>query len=241
MKYGTKPLFLALIYSVVGLFGSAKAAGGESAGFDLALVLAVDLSDSINPSQYQLQMAGIAQAFEDKDVQSAILSGQHGAILVTLVAWSDKPQVAIPWTPIGSTLEAVAFGEKVRGLPRFAGNFTCMARALQFVEERVLPQQPAAAERQIVDVSGDGRENCNPTTPLDTVRARLVGEGVTINGLAILEGKEADRLEQWYADNVIGGPFSFVLPAEGYGDFARSMRRKFIVEISMASTALVEP
>jgi hypothetical protein len=233
-------LLVALIGAVTGLFDPARAAAAEAAAFDLALVLAVDLSDSINPAQYQLQMAGIAQAFEDKDVQSAILSGRHGAILVTLVVWSDKPRIAIPWTPIGSTIEAVSFGERVRSLPRAAGNFTCMADALRFVGDRVLPMQPAAAERQIIDVSGDGRENCNPRKPLTAVRSDLLAEGVTINGLAILEGKGADTLDQWYADNVIGGPFSFVLPAEGYADFARAMRRKFIVEISMASTALLD-
>ena len=200
-------------------------------------MLAVDLSNSINPAQYQLQMAGLGQAFEDKDVQNAILSGRHGAILVTLVAWSDKPRIAIPWTPIASELEAVAFAERVRELPRIAGNFTCMADALNFIGDRVLPQQPLAAERRIIDVSGDGRENCNPRKPLDVVRSELVAEGVTINGLPILEGREADTLELWYADNVIGGPFSFVLPAEGYDDFARAIRRKFLVEISMALAA----
>ena len=69
------------------------------------------------------------------------------------------------------------------------------------------------------------------------VRSDLVAEGVTINGLPILEGREADTLEEWYADNVIGGPFSFVLPAEGYDDFARAIRRKFLVEISLAVAA----
>ena len=67
-----------------------------------------------------------------------------------------------------------------------------------------------------------------------TCARRWSGEGVTINGLPILEGPEAGGLEQWYADHVVGGPFSFVLPAQGYGDFARAIRRKFLVEISWA-------
>ena len=201
---------------------------------DLALVLAVDISNSINPAQYQLQMSGLMQAFEDKAVQDAILSGTHGVILVTLVAWSDKPRIAIPWTPIASELEAVAFGARIRDLPRVAGNFTCMADAMRFIRDRVLPLQPMPAERQVIDVSGDGRENCNPVEPVDAVRSELVAGGVTINGLPILEGAEAARLEQWYADHVVGGPFAFVLPAEGYNDFARAIRRKFLVEISTA-------
>ena len=199
---------------------------------DLALVLAVDYSNSMTAEQYQLQMAGLADAFKDKAVQDAILSGQHGAIAVTLVAWSDKPRIAIPWTLLGSELEVMAMAERIRDLPRIAGNFTCMSDAMHFIEDRVLPLQPVVAERQVVDVSGDGRENCNPERPLATARADLLAGGVTINGLPILEGPEADQLEQWYADNVIGGPFAFVLPAQGYNDFARAIRRKFLTEIA---------
>jgi hypothetical protein len=207
---------------------------------DLALVLAVDISNSMSAEQYQLQMAGLTQAFEDRDVQQAILSGMHGAILVTLVAWSDKPRIAIPWTPIASEGDAAAFGARIRDLPRVAGNFTCMGDAMRFIEERVLPLQTVLAERQIIDVSGDGRENCNPGEPVDTVRSLLVGQGVTINGLPILEGPEAVGLEQWYGEHVVGGPFAFVLPAQGYGDFARAIRRKFLVEISTAMAGLSE-
>jgi hypothetical protein len=220
-----------LIAGLAAVLGPARAHAADG-GFDLALVLAVDLSNSITPTQYELQMAGLAQAFEDPAVQDAILSGLHGAILVTLVVWADKPRVAIPWTPIASELEAVAFGAKVRDLPRFGGNFTCMANAMRFIRDRVLPVLPPV-ERRIIDVSGDGSENCNPQELLSVVRQDLLAEGLTINGLPILEGREADTLEQWYTDHVIGGPFAFVLPADGYRDFARAIRRKFIVEISM--------
>lgn len=224
-------LFILALGAVIAF---AKPASAQGQAVDLALVLAVDISNSMDATQFQLQMAGLAQAFEDQAVQDAIVSGRHGRIIVTLVAWSDKPRIAIPWTPLGSELEAFAFAETIRDLPRIAGNFTCMADALNFVSDRVLPLQPVPAERQIVDVSGDGRENCNPKKPLDAVRSELVAKGVTINGLPILEGVEADLLEQWYVDNVIGGPFAFVLPAQGYNDFARAIRRKFLVEISRA-------
>jgi len=226
---------LILLLAAVGMSYRAPAAAAEKAAVDLALVLAVDISNSINAEQYQLQVAGLRQAFEDKAIVDAILSGGHGAILVTLVAWSDKPRIAIPWTVIGSEIDAIGFSERIRDLPRVAGNFTCMSDALRFIRERVLPQQPAPSDRQTIDVSGDGRENCNPPEPINAVRNQLVAEGVTINGLPILEGAEADLLEQWYADHVVGGPFSFVLPAAGYNDFARAIRRKFLTEISTAS------
>ena len=235
MRRKLKSFYFALAVSLVAVGGSVRAAGDKPPpAVDLALVLAVDISNSINADQYRLQMAGLMQAFEDKAVQDAILSGTNGAILVTLVAWSDKPRIAIPWTPVASELEAVAFGARIRDLPRVAGNFTCMADAMRFIRDRVLPLQPIPAERQVIDVSGDGRENCNPVEPVDAVRDELVAEGVTINGLPILEGPEAPQLEQWYSDHVVGGPFAFVLPAEGYSDFARAIRRKFLVEISQA-------
>jgi hypothetical protein len=224
---------LLAIAAAVAAPGSVRAANAPAAAADLALVLAVDFSNSMTTAQYELQMSGLAAAFGDRSVQNAMLSGAHGATLVTLVAWSDKPRVAIPWTRIGSEADAVAFGERVLGAPRLLGNFTCMADAMRFIEDRVLPLLPAPAERRVVDVSGDGRENCNPEKPVDAVRDELVAEGVTINGLAILEGAEADILENWYTEHVIGGPFAFVLPAAGYKDFARAIRRKFIAEISM--------
>jgi hypothetical protein len=234
---GARVLRLAFATALAVIAGLAAAADdAPPASADLALVLAVDISNSMSPEQYQLQMAGLTQAFEDKDVQQAILSGTRGVILVALVAWSDKPRIAIPWTRIASEFDAVAFGAAIRDLPRIAGNFTCMGDAMRFIEERVLPLQTVAAERRIIDVSGDGRENCNPRMPVDDVRSSLVGEGVTINGLPILEGPEAGGLEQWYSDHVVGGPFAFVLPAQGYGDFARAIRRKFLVEISSATS-----
>ena len=126
MRFGAKLSALALAVSLVALAVPTAAADKPLEAVDLALVLAVDISNSINPAQYQLQMAGLAQAFEDKDVQDAILSGGHGAILVTLVAWSDKPRIAIPWTPIASQLDALALAARLRDRPRIEGNFTCV-------------------------------------------------------------------------------------------------------------------
>jgi hypothetical protein len=100
------------------------------------------------------------------------------------------------------------------------------------VADKVLLLAPLQADRWVVDVSGDGRDNCNPRTAVDSLRDSLVNVDVTINGLPILEGAEAATIEQWYTDHVIGGPASFLLPAAGYRDFGRAIRRKFILEIS---------
>jgi len=199
---------------------------------DIALVLAVDVSGSVDDSRFALQMEGIARAFEDREVQNAILSGPSAAILVTLVNWSQKPQVAVPWRVIAGPADALAFAADVRRAPRRAEDFTCMSLMMQAVEEKMLPLMPLPADRMVVDVSGDGRDNCNPQTAVDSVRDALVADRVTINGLPIRAGKEAATIAQWYEHHVIGGPAAFLLPADGYEDFGRAIRQKFLIEIS---------
>jgi hypothetical protein len=199
---------------------------------DTALVLAVDVSQSVNEERFALQMDGIAKAFEDPEVQRSILSGPHRAIFVSLVEWSDKAAVAVPWTLIASAEDAVAFAATLRKTPRRGAEFTCMSRALELIEGKVLPFLPMPANRTVIDVSSDGHDNCNLSPPVDALRDALVAEGVTINGLPILDGDEAATLEAWYKAHVIGGTSAFTVPAHGYGDFERAMRRKFVTEIS---------
>jgi len=199
---------------------------------DTALVLAVDVSESVTPERYALQMEGIARAFHDREVQGSILSGAHHSMFVTLVEWSNKPFLVLPWTLITSAEEADAFADKIRHAPRADNQFTCLSRALEVIEGKILPFLPAPAERTIIDVSGDGRDNCNPAKSVDAVRDELVAAGTTINGLPILEGDESATLEAWYREHVIGGHAAFLLPAHGFADMQRAMRQKFIVEIS---------
>ena len=202
---------------------------------DTALVLAVDVSESINTERYALQMAGISKTFEDPEIQQMILSGPTHSMFVALVEWSSRAFLSIPWTLITSPGDAEAFAEKIERTPRFDNQFTCLARALQVVRDKVLPFLPVTANRTIVDVSGDGRDNCNTTPPVDAVRDQLVLGGVTINGLPILEGDEAATLEDWYMQHVIGGPAAFLVRALGFPDFERAMRKKFLVEVSSRS------
>jgi uncharacterized protein DUF1194 len=199
---------------------------------DTALVLAVDVSDSVDEARYGLQMEGIAKAFEDREVQGLILSGPRRAMLVALVEWSNRAAVAVPWTLIASREDAIEFADKVRHTPRVDDQFTCMSRALALIEGKVLPFVPVPADRTVIDVSGDGHDNCNTSPPVDAVRDGLAAAGITINGLPILEGDEALTLEAWYHDHVIGGPGAFLVPAHGFADVARAMRRKFLIEVS---------
>lgn len=237
------------------VFGLARSAPAENAYVDTALVVSVDVSNSVDAERYKLQMEGIAKALEDPDVIQAITSGPNGAILFSMVSWSDRPTMALPWTKIASKEDAVLLAAKVRALPLQGGEFTCMARMLRTANDKIFPQLPARALRMVIDVSGDGPDNCNADEPIDSVRDELVANGVTINGLPIILGAEETAvtpvapgdagevaaavakpetapLEEWFKEHVKGGNGSFVLPANGYADFARAIRQKFVIEIS---------
>jgi hypothetical protein len=214
------------------LLFAATAAAHAAERVDTALVLTVDVSGTVDTGRYGLQMEGIARALEDKEVQTALLSGPRGAVMLALVEWSSRARLSLPWTLIASADDARAFARRVRAAPRADDQFTCLSAALEYVHSKVLPRLPVPADRTVIDVSGDGHDNCNPEVPSDAVRDALVGEGATINGLPILEGDEADTLEGWYRDHVIGGPAAFLLPAHGFRDFERAMRQKFVTEIS---------
>ena len=203
---------------------------------DTALVIAVDVSNSVDDQRYQLQMDGIAAALEDPGVVAAILNGPRAAILVSVVTWSDRPEVSLPWMMISNRDEARAVAARVRALPRRGGEFTCMARKLRYVTDKVLTHIPVHAFRTVVDVSGDGRDNCNPGQSVAQLRDELVGYRTIVNGLPILSGGQKDTLEEWYETNVKGGPGSFILPADGFKDFGRAIRQKFVVEITFGPT-----
>ena len=250
----------ALCFIATALLGPRTSPAAEE-GVDTALLVSVDVSNSVDEQRYRLQMDGIAKALEDPGVISAILSGPRASILFSMIEWADKPVVAVPWTRIASKAEALALAAVVRKTPRHDGEFTCMARMMRFVSDKIQPTIPVKATRVVMDVSGDGVDNCNGDETTDQVRDELVGAGMIINGLPINEGDPSQpvgagafrapgeamkqlpppnngaptTLEPWYRKHVIGGPGSFVLPAFGYDDFGRAIRQKFVVEVSGAS------
>jgi len=220
----------------------------EGPAVDTALIVSVDVSNSVDAARYKLQMEGIAKALEDPGVIDAITGGASGGILFSMVTWADTPAVAIPWMRIASKEDSFAAARRVRTLPHLGGEFTCMTRMLRSVNDKIVPQIPAKASRVIIDVSGDGPDNCNAEESIETVRDELVSSGVTINGLPILLDTPESGillpkpvpggphpLEQWYREHVMAGAGSFVLAAQGYGDFERAIRQKFVIEVSGAA------
>jgi len=149
-----------------------------------------------------------------------------------MVTWADKAKLSVPWTTISNADQAKALAMTIRKLPQQEGEFTCLARMLRYVADKVVARLPARAEKIVIDVSGDGPDNCNTGQLLETSRADLFGSGVVVNGLPILEGKDAASIEDYYKDHVIGGPGAFLVAAKGFEDFARAFRQKFVVEIS---------
>lgn len=220
---------------------------------DTALVVSVDVSNSVDQERYKLQMEGIAAALEDPSVVEAITNGPNGGIMFSMVTWADRPDFTLPWSRITNKEEAQAVAARIRTLPQISGEFTCMTRMMRSVNDKVVSQIPATAVRVVLDVSGDGPDNCNAEEPIETVRDELVANGVTVNGLPINEGEAVaarnrpsesksyapslnaaapSKLETWYREHVMGGVGAFVLPANGYEDFGRAIRQKFVIEIS---------
>ncbi len=225
--------------AVTGLLAMLAApALGQTEQVDLALVLAVDVSESVDAARFTLQMDGIARALESREVQASVLSGPHQSMLLALVQWSNRPVLSLPWALLTSGADVRRFAARVRRLSRASNGFTCMSVALRSVADKLLTQLPVPAEHVVVDVSGDGHDNCNPLETVDQVRDELAATGITVNGLPILEGDEAATLEAWYRDHVIGGPNAFLVPAASFDDFERAIRRKFVTEMSAVPCGL---
>ena len=247
-----------VILGCMALAPNGRAEAAETPQVDTALIVSVDVSNSVDQDRYKLQMEGIAKALEDPGVIEAIAGGPNGGILFSMVTWADRPTIALPWVKIANKADAVAVAQRVRALPQQGGEFTCMTRMLRSANDKIVPQVPAKALRVVIDVSGDGPDNCNADEPIDKVRDELVSNGVTVNGLPILEGANTAAaaipgspavaqpdfptsggmgLEDWYRAHVMGGSGSFVLPANGYADFGRAIRQKFVIEISGTAPA----
>lgn len=197
---------------------------------DLQLVLAVDVSGSVNQIRFEMQKRGYVEAFRNPRVLSAIRSGATGRIAVTMVQWTGPTlQVqVVPWSLIGDGLSIEAFAKRIEAAPRqlFSGG-TSISGAIDYAVEQ-FGHSPYAANRRVIDVSGDGANNRG--RPATEARDAAIATGITINGLPILE-LEPD-LENFYRNNVIGGPNAFVIAAKTFDEFADAILKKLVTEIA---------
>lgn len=196
---------------------------------DLALVLAIDCSFSVDSREFAVQMQGLGQAFRSEAVKKAIAQGVRQRIAVTAVQWSDdrNQKIVVPWTVVSGGADADELGQIFMQTPReLTEGGTSLSTALVF--SAALFAAAPTAERQVIDVSTDGRNNSGP--PVAPVRDRLVAQGITINGLTILN--EWPTLDTYFEGNAAGGTGHFVIPANDYDAYGEAILRKLVREIT---------
>ena len=225
-----RPIFPVFLF-VAALFATGAPAA-RAADVDIALVLAVDVSESVDADEYVLQHEGIARAFENPQVIDAIKGGPQGAIDVLMLEWSDrdKQAVVVDWMKIRDAASGAAFAAKVRAGTRSSNGLTAIGDAL-LAAGAALQRAPDKPTRQVIDLSGDGMANIGPRPA--AIRDALNAKGVTINGLAILASEP--WLDTYYNNEVIGGDGAFLLQAIDFQSFATAIQQKLLAEISARS------
>ena len=201
---------------------------------DVALVLAIDVSGSIDYEEAELQRKGIVDALLSKEVLQAIQSGSLGRIGVSAVYFSSRVPggwmgIPVNWMIVRDQKSAMDFVKTLVAAERHSGRGTSISDGLE-LSVRMLDTGPYRSAKQVIDVSGDGVNNAG--RQVLEVRDEVLAKGITINALPIMDETTMQDLDKYFQGCVIGGPGSFVLPAKGFADFARAMRRKLVLEIS---------
>ena len=203
----------------------------EDPEVDLAIVLAVDSSGSINTERYFMQLRGYAGALTSPDVLSGIASGRHHRIAVAYFEWADEKRIAhvVPWTLIDGPESAAKVANLLTEHTRQLVGDTCIGCAIDeaLTLFDALPYKP---DRKVLDISGDGEANAGP--PVEVMRSIALSREVTINGLPIVTAYEPN-LAYYYATQVIGGPGAFSIEARGFDDFTRAINTKLLREIAV--------
>ncbi len=196
---------------------------------DVALVLAVDSSGSVSEQRLMLQIQGYLDAIRHPSFTEAVRGGLRGRIGLTFVTWTDarRQDQTVPWTVIESKDSAYRFAEAVQSALRPLPGWTSISGAIDFCTGLLL-SCGYVATRRVIDISGDGANNDG--RPVTEARDAAVAAGVTINGLPIVEVEA--NLEEYYRDNVIGGPDSFIVVARDTGAFGAAVLRKLLVEVA---------
>jgi Protein of unknown function (DUF1194) len=223
-------LFVAFAFPT---FASAQT-GPASTAVDVTLVLAIDASGSVEDARFELQKRGFAAAFRDPRVLQAIRAGDHQSIAVLMLQWTGPPlqEVMVPWTLVKDESSAAVLAAIIEASPRrLMGGGTSISGAIDY-SVKALAASPYRGTKRVIDISGDGSNNLG--RPAEQARDEAVRAGIRINGLPIL-AVEPD-LDQYFRQNVIGGPGAFSIPAKDYDQFAEAILRKLVAEISRSTT-----
>ena len=235
--------FISRRAAIVLAFASAlfAASPAQTEPVDLLLVLAADVSRSVDSQKFQLQREGYAAALVDPRVIDAIQSGRRGRIGVLFLEWSGfgNQKVVIDWTVVDGPNAAQAFGDRLLESPRSFADRTSISGGIDAAVAQ-LTRAPFEAQHRTIDVSGDGTNNAGRDVGL--ARDEALALGISINGLVILSEiplpwnpehtNPPGGLTKYYRDNVIGGPGSFVLEAKDFNSFGEAIVKKMIAEIA---------
>ena len=213
------------------LFAALVAAAAPVSAASLALVLAVDVSESVSTERYVLQHDGIANAFETPQLINAI-ARTPGGIEALVLEWSDPDKIAVTvdWTRVADAQSANGFAAEVHATRRSSAGVTAIGPAL-LAAAATFDHLPEPVEHRMIDISGDGMANFG--LPPAVARDGIMAKGIAINGLVILT--DQPWLPDYYRNNVIGGPSAFVVIARRFDDFAGAMLRKLVREVASAS------
>jgi hypothetical protein len=204
---------------------------------DMRLVIAVDVSRSIDEDEARLQRQGYLQALADRRVLDAMTGGPLRRIAIAYVEWAGThyQRTVIDWGLIDSAPAAADFAGKLEASPFTSQSWTAVGAALAYAATK-FDEPLFRSARKVIDISGDGKTNNGP--PAELVRDELIKRGIVINGLPILSDRpnfgrppETD-LDTYYEEKVIGGPGAFMVVAKGFEDFGRAIRSKMTREIS---------
>src|SRR5580693_45269 len=210
--------------------GMSLGASGGSDRADVALVLAIDVSGSVDDNRFKLQREGIAAALESEEVAAAVSGGVNQTVEIAIVEWAEEQRILVPWTVLHGRDDLEALAARLRSASRsWVHTLTDPGGGIA-AAEHLFAEQPLVGRRQVIDVSGDGRQNTGEVPTVDA-RDAAVSHGLTVNGLPIASGDEPG-IEDWYRVNVVGGPGAFLVVAGGYEAFAAAFRQKLTLEIS---------
>ncbi len=242
--YGLLSLTAASLWA--GAASNAQQAAAPPEEVDVALVLAVDVSYSMDLDELALQRNGYIEAFRSKQLHDAINKGAVGKIAVTYFEWAggNFQHVVKPWTIIDTPQSAIAFAEELGEAPTRRGRRTSISGAIDLAMA-LLEQSNVAPLRRVIDISGDGANNDG--RPVTQARDEARDKGISINGLPVMLKQasyfDIDNLDVYYEDCVITGVGAFVIPIRERHQFVDATRTKLVREIAelpAGSEALVQ-
>jgi hypothetical protein len=231
-----RAVLAALLAGLAGALLPFAAAAGSETEVDLALVLAVDVSRSMDDDEQRLQRDGFVEAFRSPAVHDAIRKGALGRIAVVYMEWSgsSEQKVVVPWSVVDGPELALRFSDRLAGEPIGRIFSTSISGAIDHAM-KLLGESGVEAVRRVIDVSGDGPNNTGRIVTL--ARDEAVGQGVTINGLPFMLKRptgygDIENLDHYYQDCVIGGLGAFIVPVRESQHFSSAIRTKLIREIA---------